>query len=195
MSEPRYRYLKTRTERGVLVLTPTPSRLEGDELAQQLTDDMLAAVAHVDAKRVVVNLEHVAYLTSANFRPLLALRKKLGPDGRVVLCSLTKTLLDIFETTKMVGSGGSSSSRALFTGRPDEDSAVAAALEDAGRRRRARSRERRGPRPCRRAVRGRRCSRRTQRNPTKGATQACPPPILARPSASGGESGTSGCGT
>ncbi len=132
MPEPRYRYLKTRSERGVLILTPTPAQLRGDEMAQQLTDDMLAAVEHADAKRVVVNLEHVAYLTSANFRPLLALRKKLEPGGRIVLCSLTKTLFDIFETTKMVGSGGSSSSRALFLARPDEESAVAAALENEG---------------------------------------------------------------
>ncbi len=53
MSEPRYRYLKTRTERGVLVLTPTLSRLVGDEMGLQLTDDMLAAVACWIAKRVV----------------------------------------------------------------------------------------------------------------------------------------------
>ena len=132
MSEPRYRYLKTRTERGVLILTPTPSQLKGDEMAQQLTDDMLAAVDHADAKRVVVNLEHVDYLTSANFRPFLALRKKLAAGRRVVLCSLTKTAFEIFDTTKMVSSAGSASSDVLFLAVPDEESAVAAALNDSG---------------------------------------------------------------
>ena len=132
MSEPRYRYLKTRTERGVLILTPTPSQLRGDEIAQQLTDDMLAAVEYADAKRMVVNLEHVDYLTSANFRPFLALRKKVAAGRRVVLCSLTKTALEIFEAMKMVSSAGSTSSDALFMVLPDEESAVAAALEDAG---------------------------------------------------------------
>ena len=131
MAEPRYRYLQTRTVRGVLVLTPTPARLEGDEMAQQVTDDILAAVAHAGAKRVVVNLEHVAYLTSANFRPLLALRRTLQPDGgRVMLCNLTTTLFEIFETTKMVSSHGSTTSGALFSTRPDVDAAVDALLTD-----------------------------------------------------------------
>ena len=132
MPEPRYRYLKTRSERGVLILTPTPAQLRGDEMAQQLTDDMLAAVEHADAKRVVVNLEHVDYLTSANFRPFLALRKKVAAGRRVVLCCLTETVRAIFEPMKMVSSTGSSSADVLFLALPDEESAVAAALENEG---------------------------------------------------------------
>ena len=126
MSEPRYRYLQTRTERGVLVLTPTPHRLEGDEMAQQVTDDTLAAVAHAGAKDVVVNMEHVEFLTSANFRPLLALRKKLlAENGQVVVCGLSDILQEIFEATKMISSSGSASSRVLFVSRPDVEAAVA----------------------------------------------------------------------
>lgn len=133
MSEPRYRYLQTRTERGVLVLTPTPHRLEGDEMAQQVTDDTLAAVAHAGATDVVINMEHVEFLTSANFRPLLALRKKLlEAHGQVVLCGLTQILQDIFEATRMISSSGSASSRVLFAARPDVDSAVGYLLDNPG---------------------------------------------------------------
>ena len=130
MSEPRYRYLQTRTERRVLVLTPTPKELKGDEIAQQLTDDMLKAVEHAGARDVVVNFEHIEFLTSANFRPLLALRKKLlEKSGQVVLCGLTPVLQDIFEATRMIGSGGSASSRVLFAARPDVDAAATHVLE------------------------------------------------------------------
>ena len=131
MSEPRYRYLQTRTERGVLVLTPTPARLEGDETARQLTDDMLAAVAHAGAKKVVVNMEHVRYLTSANFRPLLALRRTLPESGgRVVVCGLTGPVQEVFEATRMISTSGSASSRVLFEARPDVEAAVCYLLDD-----------------------------------------------------------------
>jgi len=105
MSQPRYRYLKTKSEQGVLVVTLTPSRLEGDTMAQSLVDETQAAVSHADAKKVVLDLEHVEYLTSANFRPLLALRKKLKEvGGRMVLCNLSPVVVEIFQTTRLIGS-------------------------------------------------------------------------------------------
>ena len=59
MSEPRFRYLKTDTEKGVFVVTLTPPRLEGDDMAQTILTELLAAVAHAGANKGVVNLEHV----------------------------------------------------------------------------------------------------------------------------------------
>ena len=126
MSQPRYRHLQTKSEQGVLVLTPTPSRLEGDEMAQNLVEDTQAAVAHAEAKKVVVNLEHVEYLTSANFRPLLALRKKLKEvGGRMALCGLSEVVVEMFKTTRLIGSEG-----AFFEVQPDVEAAVASLLRD-----------------------------------------------------------------
>ncbi len=126
MSQPRYRYLKTRTEQGVLVLTPTPSRLEGDAMAQSLVDETQAATCHADAKKVVLDLDYVQYLTSANFRPLLALRKKLKEvGGRMVLCNLSPVVLETFQTTRLIGSAG-----AFFEVQADVDAAVASLLRD-----------------------------------------------------------------
>src|SRR4051812_39079999 len=102
MPERRYRYLKTEIEQGALILTPSPSRLEGDALAQLLVEDMTHAVADARADKVVVNLEHVDALTSANFRPFLALRKQLQESGgRLVLCNLSDGVLQAFELTKL----------------------------------------------------------------------------------------------
>ncbi len=123
MSEPRYRYLKAETDQGVLILTLSPSRLEGDAMAQSIVEEVQAAVAHAGADKVVVNLEHVQYLTSANFRPFLGLRKQLQTSGgRLVLCGLTDTVRQIFEATRLVGTGASS---ALFQLQPDVSVAVA----------------------------------------------------------------------
>jgi anti-anti-sigma factor len=126
MSQPRYRHLKTRMEQGVLVLTPTPARLEGDEMAQSLVEETQAAVSHADAKKVVLDMEYVEFLTSANFRPLLGLRKKLlEVGGRMVLCSLSPAVVEIFQTTRLIGSTGG-----FFKVEPDVDAAVASLVRD-----------------------------------------------------------------
>ena len=124
MSDLRYRYLKTGVEQGVLVLTPSPSRLEGDSMAQTLVEDMQAAVALAGADKVVIDLEHVQYLTSADFRPFLALRKHLQEKGgRMMLCNLSPVVLELFEATKLIGSKGSST--VIFEAQPDVAAAVA----------------------------------------------------------------------
>jgi len=124
MSEHHYRHLQTRVERGVLILTPSPYRLEGDELAQQLVEETGAAVTDAKADKVVVNLEHVEFMTSANFRPFLALRKRLrASGGRLVLCNLSGPVLNAFQVTRLVSSAGSSSD--FFESQPDVEAAVA----------------------------------------------------------------------
>jgi anti-anti-sigma factor len=124
MSEHRYRHLHTSVERGVLILTLSPSHLEGDELAQQIVEETQAAVAEAAAVRVVIDLGHVESLTSANFRPFLALRKQLkASGGRLVLCNLSGSVLQSFEVTRLVSSAGSSS--AFFESQADVDAAVA----------------------------------------------------------------------
>jgi anti-anti-sigma factor len=96
-------------------------------MAQSLVDETQAAVSHADAKKVVLDLEHVEYLTSANFRPLLALRKKLKEvGGRMVLCNLSPVVVEIFQTTRLIGSAS-----AFFEVEPDVDAAIASLLRDA----------------------------------------------------------------
>lgn len=130
MSEHRYRYLQTRIEQGVLIITLSPSRLEGDTIAQTLVEEMQAAVAHAGTDKVVVDLEHVQYLTSANFRPFLNVRKQLeAAGGRLVLCNLSPPVQEIFEVTRLIGTG---SSLAFFQVQPDVDAAVASLVAPNG---------------------------------------------------------------
>ena len=124
MSELRYRYLKISVDQGVLILTLSPSRLEGDSIAHTLTEEMQAAVALAGADKVVFNLEHVQYLTSANFRPFLSLRKHLlEKGGDMVICNLSPPVLDIFQITRLVRTTGSAT--VVFEHQPDVASAVA----------------------------------------------------------------------
>ena len=130
-SQPRFRYLRTDVQQGVLVLTPTPTRLEGDAMADALTEEMRTALAQAGTDKVVVNLEHVEFLTSAAFRPLLALRRQLQADGgRLVLCNLCQPILEVFDLTRLISS--TRSSAAFFDTQPDVAAAVASLAKPAG---------------------------------------------------------------
>ena len=124
MSELRYRYLKTSVDQGALILTLSPTQLTGDGMAQTLTEEMQAAVAVAGADKVVLDLEHVQFVTSANIRPFLALRKNLlEKGGEMVLCNLSEPTLEIFQAVRLVRSSGSG--QVLMESQPDVASAVA----------------------------------------------------------------------
>jgi anti-anti-sigma regulatory factor len=56
----------------------------------------------------------------------LALRKKLKEvGGRLVLCNLSPVVVEMFQTTRLIGSAG-----AFFEVQPDVDAAVASLLRD-----------------------------------------------------------------
>ncbi|HEV3262540.1 MAG TPA: STAS domain-containing protein [Gemmataceae bacterium] len=124
MSEKTYRYLRCRTEQGVLVLTITEPRVQGDDVAETLRQEMLAAVDESGSSKVVIDFRHAEYISSAAFRPLLALRRKLQETGgRIMLCGLSETVGDVFYTTRMISDGGTVSP--LFEMEPDEAAAIA----------------------------------------------------------------------
>ena len=74
MPEPTYLHLTARTEQGILVLTITLEKLQGDSLADSLRKELLQAVAATGARSVILDLQPITYLSSAGFRPFLTLR-------------------------------------------------------------------------------------------------------------------------
>jgi anti-anti-sigma factor len=128
MSEPTYRHLTSHTEQGVLVLTLTVPQVRGDDLAEQLRDELLAAAAGAD--RVVLDMHHVTYLSSVAFRPLLQLQGALKErGGRVVLCHLAEPVQEVLHLTRLIST--SRSSQAPFDERPDVAAAVASLTQPA----------------------------------------------------------------
>jgi anti-anti-sigma factor len=124
MPEPASPLLEPAVDRGVLVLTVTTPNIEGELLAEQLRQEMLAAVGQHQATRVVIDLTHTRYVSSIVFWPLLTLRKRLAAEGgRLLICGLGGMVYDVFTTTKMVDTGGSPD--APFETAPDRAAAVA----------------------------------------------------------------------
>lgn len=118
------RHVQARYEDGVLVLTITDARVEGEEVAEALRQEMLAAVEAAGADQLVVDFRHTRYISSAGFRPLIALRRRLqATDGRLVVCGLSPVVGHVFYTTRMVSPDGSSA--AVFEMEPTASAAVA----------------------------------------------------------------------
>src|SRR5207249_3816898 len=123
MAERTYRYLESRTEHGILVLTLKATHIQDDDVAEALRQEMLAALADAGCRDVVVDFRHTRYLSSVAFRPLLALHRQLQQRGGcLVLCHLSPTVGDVFYTTRLVS--GSGATNAPFELEPDLDAAL-----------------------------------------------------------------------
>jgi anti-anti-sigma factor len=124
MAEFHYHHLTPRVDQSVLVLTITETALQDEKLADALRDEFLDAVAQFAARKVVIDLHCLTYMSSVAFRPLLRLRSRLQETGgRMILCGLNSVVGDIFYTTKMLNKSGVF--EAPFQTEPD----VAAAVE------------------------------------------------------------------
>jgi anti-anti-sigma factor len=119
--------LHSTVEQGVLVLTIAQSRIQGEDTAHDLREEMRIAVEQAGGQRVVVDFRYTRYLSSVAFWPLLSLRKQLlETGGRLMICGLSEDIADVFMTTKMISSGGAVD--APFEVAPDAAAAVARLL-------------------------------------------------------------------
>jgi len=108
----------------VVVLTFTENQILGDELADLLRDQLLAVAVQSQARNAVLDFQHVTFLSSAGFRPLLSLHRLLRQqNGKLLLCGLCPEVYEIFEVTRLICTKGVT--RAPFEVFPDVPSAVA----------------------------------------------------------------------
>src|SRR5215216_2320833 len=91
-----------------LVLTLTTKEIVGDEIAEALREQLLETATQARAQNVILDFQHVKYLSSAGFRPLLSLHKQLRQGGgRLIFCQLTEVVHEIFEVTRLISTKGS----------------------------------------------------------------------------------------
>jgi anti-sigma B factor antagonist len=103
----RLRHFTQRTVQGVLVLTLVESKMHGDELADSLSQELLAAVTKANAGKVVLDFAKVEAITTPCMRPLLALRKHLrDQNGRLVLCNLQPMVGEVLTVTRLISPEG-----------------------------------------------------------------------------------------
>ncbi len=126
MSEKQSRYVRC----PVLVLRINESQVMGDTVADAVRDEFLSLYQQTGAIHVVIDMEQVAYLSSAGIRPLLALNKEVRErEGRLVLCNLKSDVEGVFVATRLI-----STSRvvaATFEKHADVPSAIASLYQPA----------------------------------------------------------------
>lgn len=116
-------FLEAVVEGEVLILTILRRQIEGEESASTLKEEMLDAVQKHGRSLVVLDMRNTRYVSSIAFWPLLTLRKQLNEKGgRLVICGLTGTVEEVFTSTKMVSSNGST--KAPFEMASDRAAAV-----------------------------------------------------------------------
>jgi anti-anti-sigma factor len=109
---------------GALVLTVLQERLQGDETAAAIRQDLLDAFERGGTGKVVVDCRAVKVISSAGIRPLLQLRQKVKEKGgRLALCGLNELVRDVLEATRLTTSAGSAA--VVFETATDVAAAVA----------------------------------------------------------------------
>lgn len=109
MAAPQYRHVRCLIEADVLVLTLNGPQLHSDRMTRELRDEMLNAIALYQARKVIVDFIHVRVLSSTGLLSILQMRKHMqGISGRLILCGLSAAVEEVFLTTRLVGSSGSS---------------------------------------------------------------------------------------
>ena len=64
MAELLYQHLQCRLESGVLVIVLKDSQISGDELAEALRQELLAAVSHFNATKIVIDFHKVGSMAT-----------------------------------------------------------------------------------------------------------------------------------
>jgi len=124
MNDPQSRHVESRIEQGVLVLTIIEPQLQSDQIADAIGHELVLAVVHAKIQKVALDLHRIEFITSTGIRPLLGLHRYLAQvGGQLVLCGLTKTVLDVLRTSRLVGPAGDSIR--IFETEPDVAAAVA----------------------------------------------------------------------
>ena len=87
----------------VAVLRIELTQVIGDDLADALREEFLAARRAIGARHVIVDFQPVTYLSSASFRPLLSLLREVrAQGGRLVLCNLQPYVHEVFTVTRLI---------------------------------------------------------------------------------------------
>ena len=87
--------IRTNREGGILIVS-AEGRVDGAN-AREFDDALQAAISESDSA-LIMDLEALSYISSAGLRVLLLVAKKFQKrDGKLVVCSLSSSIKEVFE--------------------------------------------------------------------------------------------------
>ncbi len=88
-----------------MIILLEDQKLQGDDLAEGLRREFLDALNRHGLNKVIIDFRNVKYLSTAGFRPLLTLHRKLHEmQGRLIFCNLSPETAEVFIVTRLISS-------------------------------------------------------------------------------------------
>jgi len=99
----RYEHVSTKESGRVLILTVELARISEYDLAEAMGKELIDAALQHPSPQVVVDMSKLQYMSSVGYGPFISLRARVQEGGgRLVLCSLSPVIKQLFEATRLL---------------------------------------------------------------------------------------------
>ena len=102
MSQPRRQRITFEDIGDVTVVRFIDKKILDEQNIQMIGDDLFKLVDELGRKKLLLDFTPVEFLSSAALGKLIRLHQRLATGGgKLILCGISKTILEIFELTKL----------------------------------------------------------------------------------------------
>ncbi len=102
MSQPKRQRIIVEDVGDIAVVQFVDKKILDEQNIQLIGDDLFRLVDELGRRKVLLDFSNVEFMSSAALGKLIRLHQRLaGVGGKLVLCSISKTILEIFEITKL----------------------------------------------------------------------------------------------
>src|SRR5882672_11496358 len=99
---PRRRRLEVEDIGDVAVVNFVDKKILDEQNIQMIGDDLFRLVDELGRRKVLLNFANVEFMSSAALGKLITLHRKLqAVQGKLVLCNISKSILEVFKITKL----------------------------------------------------------------------------------------------
>jgi anti-sigma B factor antagonist len=101
-SQPRRRRLEVEDIGDIAVVQFVDKKILDEQNIQMIGDDLFRLVDELGRRKILLNFSNVEFLSSAALGKLITLNRKLqNVRGKLILCSISKDIQEVFEITKL----------------------------------------------------------------------------------------------
>jgi anti-sigma B factor antagonist len=102
MSQPRRQRITFEDVGDITVVQFTDRKILDEPNIQAIGDDLFKLVDELGRRKLLLNFSNVEFMSSAALGKLIRLHQRLQQvGGKLVLCSISRSIMEIFEITKL----------------------------------------------------------------------------------------------
>lgn len=101
-TQPRRQRLVVEDIGDIAVVSFVDKKILDEQNIQMIGDDLFRLVDELGRRKILLNFTNVEFMSSAALGKLIRLHQKLaGVGGKLILCGISKGIMEIFELTKL----------------------------------------------------------------------------------------------